>query len=349
MLLDSPLLFAVVLIIGAVIVAFAVAALFARTQPATRFEEVPAVREEVRTPWVSGLAKTRAGLTARLLRTWRGPGELDSWLADVEEVLLSSDVGVSATRELLEHLRAQAGQLQSADSLRSVLASTLRDLLADAPAAGGEQPAAKPWVILVVGVNGVGKTTSIGKLAQRYREDGKKVLLVAADTFRAAAIEQLALWADRVGAEIVKHQQGGDPAAVVFDGIKAAQARDIDVVLIDTAGRLHVKANLMAELEKIARTIARQAPGAPHESLLVVDATSGQNALVQARVFHEAVRLTGVILAKLDGTAKGGMALAIRKELGLPIRYVGLGERPEDLAPFDPDEFVDALFTSAET
>jgi fused signal recognition particle receptor len=196
----------------------------------------------------------------------------------------------------------------------------------------------------VVGVNGVGKTTTIGKLAHRYQQAGKAVLLVAADTFRAAATEQLSLWAERVGVDIVKHQQGADPSAVTFDGMKAGIARAVDVIIIDTAGRLHVKEHLMQEVQKITRTIGRQLPGAPHEVLLVIDATTGQNALNQARVFHEAVQVTGVVLAKLDGTAKGGIALAIRAEVGLPIRYVGLGEGMNALAPFDPGAFVAALF-----
>jgi fused signal recognition particle receptor len=203
---------------------------------------------------------------------------------------------------------------------------------------------AKPEVILVVGVNGVGKTTTIGKLAHRYRENGRKVLVVAGDTFRAAAIEQLTLWAERVGVDLVRHQHGADPSAVAYDGVQAALARGADVVIIDTAGRLHVKANLMEEVKKIARTTTRLVAGAPHQTLLVIDATTGQNGLAQARVFHEALGITAVVLTKLDGTAKGGVALAIRSELGLPIRYVGLGERADDLAPFDADAFTAALF-----
>jgi fused signal recognition particle receptor len=194
----------------------------------------------------------------------------------------------------------------------------------------------------------VGKTTTIGKLAQRYRQSGRKVLVVAGDTFRAAAIEQLALWADRVGVDLVRHQHGADPSAVAYDGVQAAISRGADVVIIDTAGRLHVKANLMEEVKKIARTTTRLVPGAPHQTLLVIDATTGQNALTQARVFHEALGVTAVVLAKLDGTAKGGVALAIRSELGLPIRYVGLGEGPDDLAPFDADAFTAALFAENE-
>jgi fused signal recognition particle receptor len=293
-------------------------------------------------PWIAGLAKTRGSLSRRLLEAWRGPSDRDAWLARVEEVLLGSDVGVKATRDLLEQLRPRIRTVETADELREVIKGALRDLVvADEPQ---PHPAAKPYVILVVGVNGVGKTTTIGKLAHRHRGEGRKVLLVAGDTFRAAAIDQLARWAERVDADLVKHQPGADPSAVVFDGMQAALARGVDVVIVDTAGRLHVKANLMEEVKKIARTIGRQVADAPHEVLLVIDATTGQNAINQARVFHDALRVTGVALTKLDGTAKGGMALAIRRELGLPIRYVGLGERAEDLAPFDADAFVAALF-----
>jgi fused signal recognition particle receptor len=295
-----------------------------------------------RPSWQAGLAKTRGSLSRRLLEAWSGPDEREAWLVRVEEVLLGSDVGVKGTRDLLEQLRPRIRTVQTAGELRQVIKTTVRDLLAaEQPRS---HPAAKPYVILVVGVNGVGKTTTIGKLAHRHRSEGRTVLLVAADTFRAAAIDQLARWAERVDAGLVKHQPGADPSAVVFDGMQAALARGADVVIIDTAGRLHVKANLMEEVKKIARTIARHVEGAPHEVLLVIDATTGQNAVNQARVFHEALQVSGVALTKLDGTAKGGMALAIRRELGLSIDYVGLGERAEDLAPFDPDAFVAALF-----
>jgi fused signal recognition particle receptor len=294
------------------------------------------------TPWVTGLAKTRGTLAQRLGGVWRAPGAAADILPEIEAVLLSADVGVAATRRLIDELQADLGRSDSAEAIRDALQTRMRAFLADAN--GDAAATAKPHVVLVVGVNGVGKTTTIGKLAHRYRREGKQVLLVAADTFRAAATEQLTLWAERVGADIVKHQQGADPSAVVFDGMKAGIAREADVIIIDTAGRLHVKENLMQEVQKIGRTIARQLPGAPHEVLLVIDATTGQNALSQARVFHEALQVTGVVLAKLDGTAKGGIALAIRGELGLPIRYVGLGEGVDDLAPFDADAFVAAVF-----
>jgi fused signal recognition particle receptor len=298
-----------------------------------------------RTSWVAGLAKTRGSLARRLFDAWTGADDRDAWLVRVEEILLSSDVGVKATQTLLEQWRNDVRDVHSAAELRAVVTRAVRALLSAPPAPG---PPPKPEVILVVGVNGVGKTTTIGKLAYRYRQAGREVLLVAADTFRAAAIEQLGLWAERVGAGLVKHQHGADPSAVTYDGVEAALARGVDVVIIDTAGRLHVKANLMEEVKKIARTTGRLVTGAPHQVLLVIDATTGQNALVQARVFHESLGVTAVALTKLDGTAKGGVALAIRSELGLPIRYVGLGEQAEDLAPFDPDAFSAALFSTEE-
>jgi fused signal recognition particle receptor len=293
-------------------------------------------------PWVTGLAKTRGNFAERLRAAWGSQRAGADLLHEIEAVLLSADVGVAATRRLIGELETEMSRAETPESLRASLQERMMGLLgADAPE---DSAAHKPHVILVVGVNGVGKTTTIGKLAHRYREAGKSVLLVAADTFRAAATEQLTLWAERVGVDIVKHQQGADPSAVTFDGMKAGLARGADVIIIDTAGRLHVKENLMQEVQKITRTIARQMEGAPHEVLLVIDATTGQNALNQARVFHETVQVTGVVLAKLDGTAKGGIALAIRAELGLPIRYVGLGEKMNALAPFDAQEFVTALF-----
>jgi fused signal recognition particle receptor len=298
-----------------------------------------------RNSWVVGLAKTRGNLARRLLDAWTGADDRDAWLLRVEEILLSSDVGVKATQALLEQWRRDVRDVRSAAELRAVVTRAVRELLS-APAVSSD--GAKPEVILVVGVNGVGKTTTIGKLAHRYRQAGRRVLLVAGDTFRAAAIEQLGLWAERVGADLVKHQHGADPSAVTYDGVEAALARGADVVIIDTAGRLHVKANLMEEVKKIARTTGRLVEGAPHQVLLVIDATTGQNALAQARVFHEALGVTAVALTKLDGTAKGGVALAIRSELGLPIRYVGLGEKAEDLAPFDAEAFTAALFAADE-
>ena len=298
-----------------------------------------------RASWTSGLAKTRGSLTRRLFEAWGSGGDRDGWLLQVEEILLSSDVGVKATQALLHQLGAASGEARDAGELRQRVQTAVAELLTAPPTVA---PAERPEVIVVVGVNGVGKTTTIGKLAHHFIAQGRKVLLVAGDTFRAAAIEQLGAWAERVGADIVKHQHGADPSAVTFDGVQAALARQVDVVIVDTAGRLHVKANLMEEVKKIARTTGKLVPGAPHQVLLVIDATSGQNALAQARIFNETLGITGVVLTKLDGTAKGGVALAIRGELGLPIRYVGLGEQAGDLAPFDADAFAAALFAESD-
>jgi fused signal recognition particle receptor len=303
----------------------------------------PAARP--RTSWTSGLAKTRGSLARRLLDAWSGSGDADAWLQQVEEILLSSDVGIKATQALLASLGRAVRDASGPDEVRAAVKNAVRDLLA---APEQEQTPPKPEVIVVVGVNGVGKTTTIGKLAHRFRQQGRQVLLVAADTFRAAAIEQLDQWATRIGADLVKHQHGADPSAVTYDGVQAGMARGAEVIIIDTAGRLHVKEHLMEEVKKITRTTAKLIPDAPHQVLLVIDATSGQNALAQARIFNEALGITGVVLTKLDGTAKGGVALAIRSELGLPIRYVGLGEQPDDLAPFDAEAFATALFSQEE-
>lgn len=303
----------------------------------------PAGVEVRRDPWAAVRARLRGGagtLMAGLRGAWGAGRSDEARFADLEDVLLGADVGTATTRVLLERLRAAAPRLTTPEELRAALRTELVALLG-APAP--PPPDVVPLVVLVVGVNGVGKTTTIAKLAHRYREAGKRVLLVAADTFRAAAAEQLKHWADRVGADCVRHQAGGDPAAVVHDGLAAAQARGADVVIIDTAGRLHVKQHLIEELKKIVRVIGRQVAGAPHEVLLVLDATTGQNAVRQARVFEEAVRVTGLVLTKLDGTAKGGAVVAIRSELGIPIRFVGVGERLEDLVPFSAEAFVDAL------
>ena len=334
------LLLAVVVMAAAAGIGALVAVVLSRRQ-VVREDPVATAAAPRRDAWLFGLAKTRGTLAKRLLDAWTGAGEREAWLQRVEEVLLSSDVGVKATATLLERWRREVRDVQSAAELRALVTRSVRELLS-APADRDSAP--KPEVILVVGVNGVGKTTTIGKLAYRYRQAGRSVLVVAADTFRAAAIDQLGRWAERVGADLVKHQHGADPSAVTYDGVQAALARGADVVLIDTAGRLHVKANLMEEVKKIARTTERLVEGAPHQVLLVIDATTGQNALVQARVFHEAIGVTAIALTKLDGTAKGGVALAICSELGLPIRYVGLGEQPDDLTPFDADTFTAALF-----
>jgi len=262
-------------------------------------------------------------------------------LEAVEEALLGADVGARTTKGLIDRIRVVPGSLADLAAFRRALRTELIGLLGHAGTA--PMPAAKPWIVLVTGVNGVGKTTTIGKLAALHAAAGRKVLLVAADTFRAAAIEQLAVWAERTGSDIVRHGQGADPSAVVFDGMRAAQARGAEVVLVDTAGRLHTRTPLMEELGKVRRTVGREVPGAPHEVLLVLDATTGQNALNQARAFVEAAGVTGVVVTKLDGTAKGGMVVAVGAELGLPVRFVGVGEGVDDLRPFDADEFVDGL------
>ena len=265
----------------------------------------------------------------------------------MEESLIIADVGVKATEKLMDALRRQSPN--GAEDIGREMASRLQAAMVDmlqgsAPAAKVAPLSAKPWVVLFLGVNGVGKTTTIGKLAAQYRAEGKKVLLVAGDTFRAAAVQQLDIWAQRVGVEVVKHRAGADPSAVVFDGMQAAKSRGIDVLLIDTAGRLHTKIHLIEELKKIRRVIAREQPDAPHETLLVLDATTGQNGLQQARVFKESTDISGIVLTKLDGTAKGGVIVGIREELGVPVKYIGVGEDIEDLQPFDATRFVQALF-----
>jgi fused signal recognition particle receptor len=332
----------------AVVVGLVAVAYFRRRRrastPAVAAEVAPKPAEPARPLALQdSLTRTRQGLLMRLRDAWGAGKDTEARLAELEEALLAADVGPKATQQLLAKLRPVARQLTDIDALRDALRKEMRSILEDGAAPGGVRP---PYVILVAGVNGVGKTTTIGKLAYHYRQSGRKVLLVAADTFRAAAGEQLEHWAERVGATCVRHQSGSDPSAVAFDGLKAALARGIDVVIVDTAGRLHVKTHLMEELKKVVRVIGRQIDGAPHEILLIIDATTGQNATNQARVFCEALPVTGIVLTKLDGTARGGAVFAVRSELGVPIRYVGLGERPGDLAPFDPDIFVDALLAS---
>lgn len=275
-----------------------------------------------------------------LRRLLGGAGDEDERLLAFEAMLLSSDVGVRVTEQLIERLRAG---LRAGSSEAELVESLRRDLLEFIGSAPDHAMAAAPHVILVAGVNGVGKTTSIAKLAHLYQRQGRKVLLVAADTFRAAAAQQLEHWAERVGVECVGVGSSGNPAAVVFDGLQAAKARGVDIVIVDTAGRLHVKAHLIEELKKMLRVMHEIVPGAPHERLLVLDATTGQNAVSQARVFVEAIQPTGVILTKMDGTAKGGCAIAVRQETGLPVRYVGYGESMEALAEFDPEDYVASL------
>jgi fused signal recognition particle receptor len=289
-----------------------------------------------------GLAKTREALVGRIRGAFGRDEDFDRLLESLEQGLIESDVGVRTTQRLLEVVRGLPAAERTEAGVRAALRREVRDLLSgDGPPCDPEGTV--PFVCLLVGVNGVGKTTTIGKLAALHREAGRSVLLVAGDTFRAAAIDQLAVWAERTGSAIVRQAPGADPSAVVFDGVGAGVARKSDVVLVDTAGRLHTKVNLMEELKKVRRVVERQCPGAPHEVLLVLDATTGQNALSQARTFSEAVAVSGVVLTKLDGSARGGMAVAIRHELGLPVRWVGLGERAADLQPFDAQAFVDAL------
>lgn len=294
-----------------------------------------------------GLTKTRSivrGSLDRLLGRAADPALLEEF----EEALISSDLGVHVAERVMKRLKESLKGTDASQAVRvqGALQQTLLDVLTPADGPSLEQLIAngpKPFVILAVGVNGVGKTTTIAKIAQRLAQGGRVPLLVAADTFRAAAIDQLQVWADRIGVELIRHRHGADPAAVAFDGLAAAKARGADVVLIDTAGRLHTKLNLMDELRKIKRVIGQELPGAPHEVLLVLDATLGQNALAQARQFHQAVGVTGLALTKLDGTARGGIVVAIADELKLPVRLIGVGETVEDLQDFQPRAFVDAL------
>jgi fused signal recognition particle receptor len=291
-----------------------------------------------------GLRKTRENLTTRLEAVFVGPALDETALEELEGALLAADLGPGATAELLESAGGAIRwrSVTTPQGLRELLAARIAAMVAlPAP----ELPVPPPRVAWFVGTNGSGKTTTIAKLAARRLVAGESVLLAAADTFRAAAIEQLQLWGQRVGADVVAHRPGADPGAVVFDACRAAAARGVQHLLIDTAGRLHTKANLMEELKKMRRVIAREVPGAPHETLLVLDGTTGLNALAQAREFHQAVSLTGLIVTKLDGTAKGGAVVAIARDLGIPVRYLGVGEAAEDLQPFDPLRFAEALFS----
>jgi fused signal recognition particle receptor len=292
-----------------------------------------------------GLTKTRKSFIEKVESVFTGKKIDEETLEELEEILIMSDVGTKASSEIMSVLRekAKSGEANDAVSVKELLKHEMTAVL------GEPQPlvvvGSKPFVILAVGVNGVGKTTTIGKLASRFHSQGLSVLLAAGDTFRAAAIEQLEIWAKRADTQFVKHQKGSDPAAVAYDAVVAAQSRGIDVVIIDTAGRLHTKSNLMEELKKVKRSIDKALPGAPHEILLVMDATTGQNALRQAELFNEVSGVTGIALTKLDGTAKGGIIFAIRKGLGIPVRLIGVGEGIDDLRDFDPKEFVEALFS----
>lgn len=293
-----------------------------------------------------GLSKTRQNITEKMDMLFKYHNEVDDELFDeLEEVLILADVGVSTTTRLMDKVRerVRVERIREAQKVREVLKEEIRALLSQPEDFDLKFPAA----LLVVGVNGVGKTTTIGKLAYMFKTQGRKVLMAAGDTFRAAAIEQLEIWANRVGCQIIRHTEGADAAAVVFDAVQAAKSRGIDLLICDTAGRLHTKKNLMNELEKINRVIDREYPEAHKEVFLVLDATTGQNAVSQAKMFKEKVNVTGIILTKLDGTAKGGIIIAIKSELGIPIRYIGVGEGMDDLQPFDPGVFVEALFEEA--
>jgi len=290
-----------------------------------------------------GLTKTRQGFIGRVEDVFRGRKIDDTTVDEFEEILITSDIGMEATVAIIEDLRSQVrkGTIKDYEGLKGFLREEMLKIL------GLPQPFVlyqeRPFVVLTVGVNGVGKTTTIGKLASRLTSEGHGVIIAASDTFRAAAIEQLEIWAERSGAQLVRHQSGSDPAAVAFDAVEAAKARGVDAVIVDTAGRLHTKSPLMEELKKIKRVIHRSVPGAPHETLLVVDATTGQNALRQAKVFNDAIGITGIALTKLDGTSRGGIVFAIKKELNIPVRLIGVGEGVEDLRDFIPQEFVNAL------
>lgn len=296
----------------------------------------------------SGLAKTKANFLGKIASAVGIHKKIDDQLlTSLETILLEADVGVTGTEKILNGLKEKAKRekIEDSDKIVELLKEEIAKLVNSSGVVSTSAHSSKPWVIMVVGVNGNGKTTSIGKLAHYYKEQGKKVLLAACDTFRAAAIEQLEIWAKRAGAEIVKNQPNADPAAVAFDAIKSALSQNIDIVIVDTAGRLQTKVNLMEELKKIKKVIGKALPGAPHEILLVIDSTTGQNALSQVKLFSQAVEISGIILTKLDGTAKGGIIISIVSELKIPIKYVGVGEKIEDLEIFEPKEFVEALFS----
>lgn len=286
-----------------------------------------------------GLFKTRKNLVEKIEGIFAGRTIDASLLEELEEALIASDIGVKATKEII-----QAVEKSDQEHFRQSLKEEIRKILEKGEASLSINNQ-KPAVIMVVGVNGSGKTTTIGKLAWRLKNEGKEVFLAAGDTFRAAAVEQLSIWGERAGARVIKHRSGSDPGAVVFDAIQAARSKGVDVVIIDTAGRLHTKVPLMEELKKVKRVTSKELPGSPHEVLLVLDATTGQNAISQAKIFHEAIGVTGIVLTKLDGTAKGGIIIAILKELDIPVKMVGIGEKMEDLRDFDAEEFTEALFS----
>jgi fused signal recognition particle receptor len=293
-----------------------------------------------------GLFKTHQGMVSKIDQLISGQKKIDDHLLEeLEEILITSDIGVKTTQELLEKVseKVKRKELEDADHLKKALQEEMFRILRQQESLLNAS-SANPFVIMVIGVNGTGKTTTLSKMAQKFKSQGKSVLLVAGDTFRAAAIEQLEIWGQRVGCEVIKHQSGSDPSAVVFDALKAGKARHSDIIIVDTAGRLHTKVNLMEELKKIKRVMAREIPDSPHEILLVLDATTGQNAISQAKMFNRELGVTGIALTKLDGTAKGGILVSISDELKIPIRYIGIGEKAEDLREFNARDFVDALF-----
>lgn len=312
-----------------------------------------AVEKELGVRFAKAIEKTRVSINNRLDQVFEGRKQIDDVLLDeLEELLISTDIGVQTTMQVLEAIRRGVSrqEISDLDALKAVMKKELLDILEHSREAGIASETAisdsiKPYVLMVVGVNGVGKTTTIGKLAQRIKDEGNEVLICAADTFRAAASDQLEIWASRAGVPIVQQKQGTDPAAVLFDALQSAKSRNADVLIVDTAGRLHNKANLMSELEKMKRVAGREVERAPHETLLVIDAVTGQNGLEQARQFTKVADVTGIVLTKLDGTAKGGIAVAIAKELNLPIRYVGIGEQVNDLMVFDPESYINGLFS----
>ncbi|HJQ33449.1 MAG TPA: signal recognition particle-docking protein FtsY [Pyrinomonadaceae bacterium] len=314
--------------------------------------EIEALEQTYAARFTRAIAATRESLSEKIDAVFENRKQIDAQLLDeLEEALIAADLGVNTTLEILDKVRRGISRKEIGDiaALKHALKSELLNILRDSERKGvateeSVDEAITPYVIMVVGVNGVGKTTTIGKLAQRIKAEGNDVLICAADTFRAAASDQLAIWAERTGVPLIQQKSGTDPAAVLFDALKAAKARRSDVLIVDTAGRLHNKSNLMAELEKMKRVAGREVEGAPHETLLVVDAVTGQNGLEQARQFLKTAGVTGIVLTKLDGTAKGGIAVAISKELGLPIRYAGIGEKVDDLVVFDPEQYVNGLF-----
>ncbi|MEO8649589.1 MAG: signal recognition particle-docking protein FtsY [Acidobacteriota bacterium] len=311
-----------------------------------------AVEREIGIRFAKAIEKTRDSLNDKLDRVFEGRKQIDEGLLEeLEEMLISTDIGVATTLQVLEAVRKGVSrqEIDDTSALKSVMKQELLDILQHSVDHGVASEteisnAIKPYVLMVVGVNGVGKTTTIGKLAQRIKNEGNDVLICAADTFRAAASEQLEIWSTRAGVPLIQQKQGTDPAAVLYDALQSAKSRNSDVLIVDTAGRLHNKANLMSELEKMKRIAGREVSGAPHETLLVIDAVTGQNGLEQARQFMKAADVTGIVLTKLDGTAKGGIAVAIAKELALPIRYIGIGEQVDDLMVFDAGTYVDSLF-----